>query len=336
MNEYVGDKASESAYRERLSSQLEALVNLRELHIGQSWYQNMDFLTFCPDLPKLPGLTRLVLHEYVCIDEFARLTHLATLRALSLNLGVHGWGAEPQDLVHSLTALSALRSVCIDHWRVEQPQDVSKLTQLTELKLRGCSGLVKALMPAVPMPNIISIALTEYFKAWRDIEFHSPDEQLEFARLVLRNAPTQFPNAQVMHLGTPSYCHWHSAGRPFSAVVTQVNGQVKQCLAAAPQLRYLQYDVLAMVDVQVVTWDLPMESVHVVMGEHAYDDASNGYGYDSDGDDGTLSVWKGDAHLGGSSVENEVRVWGRSVQRNTRVNMEGSDVYMAEICYSLT
>lgn len=250
-----------------LCRQLEALINLRELHIGRpSDYSDGMFSVF-PNSFKLPGLTRLVLNDLVWLNNFKDVTHLGALRALSVvwEPPQYGPGAQAQDL-SSLTALSALRSISLKSWHVDEPQDVSQLTQLTELALLNCSGRVLHLRPAVPMPNIIGATLT-HAPTCQDMRY---EKDSKFARWVLRHAADRFPNAEVMHLGTlgtsPAEVKSKENLREAAAVV---DGRVEPLLAAAPRLRYLQFDLVLDIvddalDKRCTTGSVSLESrVHV-------------------------------------------------------------------------
>lgn len=228
-------------YNMRLGRHMEALVNLRELHVGKSSYEDPQSYQLLPHFLNPPGLTRLVLNEYVLLASFAQLTHLATLRTLSMNFRVQeAFGPHPQDLA-SLAALSALRFVNLSNWHVRRRQDVSQLTQLTELRLISCTGLTRGLRPTAPMPNIMKLALIESPKCTNNSVY---GQDSDFTLWALRDAPKCFPNAEAMHLGTLNYNPDLVRGRSeFIERADLVDNYVKPFLVATPRVQDLRLDL---------------------------------------------------------------------------------------------
>lgn len=179
---------------------------LRELHLGTPL--DAAPIRFDPRLIHLPQLTKLVLNEMMVVPSFSSFGHLSSLHTLHVatschvepsslaDLGIHEYQA-PQDL-EALSTLQSLRSLKIEFWRVQQPQNVAVLTQLTELHLESLSGRVNYVRPSIPMPALKGVTLTAAPRR-QDMRFI---EDSKFARRLVQQAPVVFPSCEVLHIGT--------------------------------------------------------------------------------------------------------------------------------------
>jgi uncharacterized protein YuzB (UPF0349 family) len=214
---------------------------LRELHLGRS-FSFGQHLDFDPRRLQLPQLTKLVLNEMVCFSEFDQFTHLKSLKTLALGMPAAGFEAQPQDL-SSLANLRDLRSLRVEFWQVENPQDVAALQQLTELELEGMEGRIHFLKPSRPMPNLAGVTLTKT-PHHQDMRYR---EDSKFARWMLRHAAQVFPGVEVLHLGTlgsaPAAVDSES---DLTHAASVVDMHVRNLLAAGgnANLQYLQLDTV--------------------------------------------------------------------------------------------
>lgn len=214
---------------------------LRELHLGRS-FSFGQHLDFDPRRLELPQLTKLVLNEMVCFSEFDQFTHLKSLKTLALGMPAAGFEAQPQDL-SSLATLHDLRSLRVEFWQVEDPQDVAALQQLTELELEGMEGRLHFLKPNRPMPNLAGVTMTKT-PHHQDMRYR---EDSKFARWMLRHAAQVFPGVEVLHLGTlgsaPAAVNNESE---LSQAASVVDMHVRNLLAAGgnANLQYLQLDTV--------------------------------------------------------------------------------------------
>ncbi|KAL4529220.1 hypothetical protein Ndes2437A_g03729 [Nannochloris sp. 'desiccata'] len=214
---------------------------LRELHLGRS-FSFGQHLDFDPRRLDLPLLTKLVFNEMVCFSEFDQFTHLKSLKTLALGMPAAGFEAQPQDL-SSLANLRDLRSLRVEFWQVENPQDIASLQQLTELELEGMEGRIHFLKPNRPMPNLAGVTLTKT-PHHQDMRYR---EDSKFARWMLRHAAQVFPGVEVLHLGTlgSAPAAVHSASE-LSQAASVVDMHVRNLLAAGgnANLQYLQLDTV--------------------------------------------------------------------------------------------
>jgi len=214
---------------------------LRELHLGRS-FSFGQLLEFDPRRLDLPQLTKLVLNEMVCFSEFDHFTHLKSLNTLTLGMPAAGFEPQPQD-IPSLANLRDLRSLRVEFWQVESPQDIAALQQLTELELEGMEGRLHFLKPNCPMPNLAGVTLTKT-PYHQDMRYR---EDSKFARWMLRHAAQVFPGVEVLHLGTlgsaPAAVHSESE---LSKAASVVDMHVRNLLAAGgnANLQYLQLDTV--------------------------------------------------------------------------------------------
>jgi hypothetical protein len=217
------------------------MPSLRELHLGRS-FSFGQHLDFDPRRLDLPQLTKLVLNEMVCFNEFEQFTHLKSLKTLGLSMPAAGFESQPQDL-SSLASLKDLRSLRVEFWQVEDPQDIAALQQLTELELEGIEGRIHFLKPNRPMPNLAGVTLTKT-PHHQDMRYR---EDSKFARWMLRHAAQVFPGVEVLHLGTlgsaPAAVSMESE---LSQAASVVDMHVRNLLAAGgnANLQYLQLDTV--------------------------------------------------------------------------------------------
>lgn len=217
------------------------LPMLRELHIGRPFSFGQQMQINCSRI-QLPQLTRLVLNEMVYFEEFNQLTHLSSLRSLAIAMPAAGFEAQPQDL-SSLSKLRDLRSLKIEYWEVDEPQDVAALQQLTELELEGMEGRVHLCKPTRPMPKLAGVALTR-LPRHQDMRYR---EDSKFARWGLRHATEVFPNVEVLHLGTLGSAPASvSNDADLIRAAEYVDNHVQSLLATAGAhgLQYLQLDTV--------------------------------------------------------------------------------------------
>jgi hypothetical protein len=178
----------------------------------------------------------------VCFNEFEQFTHLKSLKTLGLSMPAAGFESQPQDL-SSLASLKDLRSLRVEFWQVEDPQDIAALQQLTELELEGIEGRIHFLKPNRPMPNLAGVTLTKT-PHHQDMRYR---EDSKFARWMLRHAAQVFPGVEVLHLGTlgsaPAAVSMESE---LSQAASVVDMHVRNLLAAGgnANLQYLQLDTV--------------------------------------------------------------------------------------------
>ena len=239
----VDNEESAVAFTERVLPHLNSnvLPALQELHIGRPFssgqQMQIDFSRI-----QLPQLTRLVLNEMIYFEDFDQLTVMSSLRSISISMPAAGFEAQPQDLA-SFSKLRDLRSLKIEYWEVEAPQDVSALQQLTELELEGMEGRVHLTKPSRPMPNLAGVALTR-LPRHQDMRYR---EDSKFARWGLRHASEVFPNVEVLHLGTlgsaPASVNNDS---DLLKAAEYVDGHVRNLLSTSGShgLQYLQLDTV--------------------------------------------------------------------------------------------
>lgn len=215
------------------------LPALRDLHLGRP-FSFGHHLAVDLDRLDLPHLTRLVINEMVAFPAFAQLTHLSALRSLAVAMPAAGFEPQPQDL-STLSSLASLRSLRVEFWQVEEPQDVAALQQLTELELQGMEGRAHLTKPNRPMPNLAGVALTR-LPHHQDMRYR---EDSKFARWALRRAAGLFPGVEVLHLGTLGSAPNEVATQAeLGAAARVVDAHVTALLAAGGTagLQYLQLD----------------------------------------------------------------------------------------------
>jgi len=236
------------------------MKSLEELYLCKpSWDIEGSGIHLHMNLLNPPALTKLDLNEMIVFESFEEFTHMTALQSLSVNLDLYDY--DPGD-VTTLTALKSLRSLTVTSWDVQECQDISVLTQLTELNLVDIRGDPLKAKPSCDMGGVLEVTFTQLPSG----ENMSYKRDSKFAIWALEHAVFIFPRAEVLHLGTlgAAPLNFDSVGQ-LRAAASSVDRKVTPLLSHSQCLMYFQLDCVFNItnenlDMRCDTGSLTLES----------------------------------------------------------------------------